>query len=841
MKKIYNHKKIEKIIQFIWEKKKIYNSHINNKKKKYYCLCMFPYPSGLLHIGHVRNYTIGDIIARYKRLQNKNVLHPIGWDSFGLPAENAAFQNNILPYKWTKNNIKQMKKQLKKLGFSYDWNREIKTCDSDYYKWEQWLFIKLIEKKIAYKKKELSNWCPKDKTILANEQVLDGKCWRCDTNVEYKYIKQWFLKITDYAERLLKDLDKLKYWPLKVKNMQKNWIGKTKGLNIRFKIKEINNFNIKIYTSKIEFLPTIYSISISRYHKLFNFKKTKKIKIIKNINKKIKNISIKDQLDENYGFFTKINAINPINNKLIPIWLTNFTEEEYNSKIILMTPELNKKHYMFSKKHNLYIKYININNININNLNLKKKNQKIRLLKKKIENILFIKKIAIKTTNFKLKDWSISRQRYWGVPIPIIKNKNNSTVPININKLPIILPKKIKSKKLSYIYKEWKKILYKKNKNIEPYTFDTFLESSWYHLRFTSPLEKKKIFNSYEANYWLPIDIYIGGIEHSTMHLIYIRFINKFIKDLKLIKHDEPIKKLICQGTILSKTFYYINKNKKIWINFNDLKSFKKKNDSNYYIENNKIFFDGINKMSKSKNNGINPNKIIKKYGADTLRLYIIFASPIEKNFEWNDSNIKGCYRFIKKIWELVFNFKYKNNNYYNFSKNEKYLIFFLNKTIYEVTKDLNTKLSLNTAISKIMKFVKIFKNIQKKNNIDYFLTKKCINNIIILLYPFIPHISFYLWKKMENKKIIDETLWPKINKLDLENKFKIPLIIQINGKKKKIIYIKNTYNKDKIINIINKKKILNKLLVKITKIIYIKNKIINFVTKTKKNEKNKH
>ncbi len=814
----YNHKKIEKKIQKFWIKNKIFKSKINIKKKKYYCLCMLPYPSGKLHIGHVRNYTIGDIISRYQRLKNKNVLHPIGWDSFGLPAENAAIKNKSTPYKWTINNIKYMKKQLLMLGISYDWDREINTCDPNFYKWEQWLFIKLFEKKLLYKKKSIVNWCPKDKTVLANEQVISNKCWRCNTKIKYKNISQWFIKITKYAKYLWKDLKYLKYWPKKVKKMQKEWIGKCKGIIIKLFIKSIKK-NIKIFTKNINNIENIICISISLNHNLINIIKKKKIYIYKKIKK-----NIYKNKNECIGIYTEFNAINPLNKNNIPIWVTNFTEDLYNTKSIFIIKKYCKKHDTFIKKYKLNNKIVQKNKYNI---------------KKK----LFKKKIIKKKTNFKLKDWVISRQKYWGVPIPI-EYKNNIYKTINKKKLPLKLPK-LKNKKFCSnflkINTSWNS--FKKNNKIikrETDTLDTFMESSWYYLRYISPKCNNKIFDTKKANYWLPIDIYIGGIEHANMHLIYFRFMHKFFKNIGLVKSIEPVKKLICQGTVLVDTYYYIDKNKKKkWINFNKIEKKKINNKNIFYLKNKNITlkYIGKYKMSKSKNNGVNPNKIIKKYGADTLRLFIIFASPIEKNLEWNEKNIIGCYRFLNRLWKLVFEFKnikiinYTNNNI----EKQKYIKYFLNTTINEINKDMNIKNQFNTVISKIMKFTKILKNYKINNYKDYTLKKKCINKNLILIYPFAPHISFYLWKKMGNNINIDESFWPKINKKYLNIKNKINLVIQINGKTKKKISIFNNLDKNKIINYIYKNKIINKFLNKkknIIKIIYIKNKIINFVIK---------
>ncbi len=824
MKK-YNHRKIEKIVQKYWKKYNIFKVKYNKNKKKYYCLSMIPYPSGNLHIGHVRNYTIGDIISRYQRFKKKNVLHPIGWDAFGLPAENAAIENNTSPNKWTKKNIKYMKEQLKMLGISYNWDREINTSNPKYYKWEQWLFIKLFKKKLLYRKKDIVNWCPTDKTVLANEQVINGKCWRCNSLIKYKKIKQWFIKITKYANKLYKDLKKLNKWPKNVINIQKKWIGKFKGIELYLNIYKTKK-KIKIFTDNINLLKKTLCIGISINNKIINFIKKKKKNIIKILKKKIYKNNIKNN-NKCIGLNTKLYIKNPINNNKIPLWIINFTEELYNTNAILIYPNKNKKYSNFIKKYKL------------------KNNKNIKVNKKDIKKYLIKNKIAKKKTIFKLKDWVISRQRYWGVPIPIIRNKNKKYEIIKKNKLPVKLPKIKKNNFSINFLKKNKKWKYLKIKNKifkrETDTLDTFIESSWYYTRYTSPTYKKNIFNIKKANYWLPIDTYIGGIEHATMHLIYFRFINKFFKNIGLLKYTEPVKRLICQGTVLSDTYYYINNNnKKIWISPNNVNKVLKNKKIKFYLKNKniKLTYYGISKMSKSKNNGINPINIINKYGADTLRLFIIFSAPIEENLYWNENNIKGCYRFLNKLWNLVFSFSKKNIKYNNEKKINIYkynkIIYLLNKTIKEVTYIIDRKTNFNTIISKIMIFLNIIKKKKIKNKKYYNLIKKCINTIIIMIYPFSPHITFYLWKIMKNKKNIENYSWPKIKKEIKNIKYKINIALQINGKTKKIINIKNKYNKYKIIKKIKNNNKLNYFIKKknIINIIYIKNKIINFVIK---------
>ncbi|WDR80674.1 leucine--tRNA ligase [Candidatus Purcelliella pentastirinorum] len=852
MKKIYNHKKIEKFVQNFWNKKKTFITKEDKYTEKYYCLSMIPYPSGSLHMGHIRNYTIGDVIARYQRMLGKNVLHPIGWDAFGLPAENAAIKNNKKPSDWTYQNIKKMKKQLKSLGYSYDWKRELITCKPEYYKWEQWFFIKLYKNGLIYKKKSLVNWCKNDETVLANEQVINGKCWRCDEKIVQKRISQWFLKITKYAEELFSELKNLTLWPEKVKIMQRNWIGRTKGLEICFKILK-NNKKIKIFITNPNLLRNYIYINISIRHKLTKYLSKHNILISKFVNKYKNYIKFIDDSSKNniYGINTNLFAINPINKNKIPIWISNFDVTDYNDYAKICIPNNNKNDYLFAKKYNIFLNYLTKVKCLDNQLIYKKNklynfndinNLKINKLDKSIKYILLTTKQGIKKIKYKLRDWNISRQRYWGTPIPIAISKSGEIKTVPENKLPIILPENIK------IGKEIEKFKLKYEPNeieinkekffLEKDTLDTFFESSWYYARYTCPNYKKGMLDSKMSNYWLPIDYYIGGIEHATMHLLYFRFYHKLLRDFGFVKTSEPAKRLLCQGMVISDTFYYINKNnKRIWISPEDViiernKAGKITNIKHIYGK--KIIYDGKKKMSKSKNNGINPEKIIKKYGADTIRLFIMFAAPIDMPLDWNESGIIGMSRFLHRFWKIVFKYKkhkYKTSiiTYFNIDIKS----FFeqkLYKTINKVSEDIEVKQNFNTAISSIMKLIneliKIFDHIiQNKKFI-----KKTITIILKMLYPFTPHFCFILWKEIHGSYDIEKTKWPIIckKKIICEN---FIVIIQINGKKRGIINISNKLNNKKIKEMaINKmyKLLYNK---KIKRTIYIPKKIFNIVT----------
>ncbi|AXN02017.1 Leucyl-tRNA synthetase [Candidatus Purcelliella pentastirinorum] len=852
MKKIYNHKEIEKFVQKFWNKKKTFITKEDKYIEKYYCLSMIPYPSGNLHMGHIRNYTIGDVIARYQRMLGKNVLHPMGWDAFGLPAENAAIKNNKRPSDWTYKNIKKMKKQLKSLGYSYDWNRELITCKPEYYKWEQWFFIKLYKSKLIYKKKSLVNWCKNDKTVLANEQVINGKCWRCDEKIIQKRISQWFLKITKYAEELFSELKNLTLWPEEVKTMQRNWIGRTKGIEICFKILK-NDKKIKIFTTNPNFLKDFIYIKISIRHKLTKYLLKNNISISKFVNKYKNFTKFTDDSSKNniYGINTNLFAINPVNENKIPIWISNFNVTDYNYYAKICIPNNNKKDLLFAKKYNIYlnnlpkVKYLDDKLVrkknklyNFNEIN----NLKTNKLNKSIKYRLLMTKQGIKKIKYKLRDWNISRQRYWGTPIPIAISKSGKIKTVPENKLPIILPENIKikkrNKKIKLKYKPNKIKINKEKFSLERDTLDTFFESSWYYARYTCPNYKKGMLDSKTSDYWLPIDYYIGGIEHATMHLLYFRFYHKLLRDFGFVKTSEPAKKLLCQGMVISDTFYYISKNnERIWISPEDVIIKRNKigkiiNIKHIYGK--KIIYDGKKKMSKSKNNGINPEEIIKKYGADTIRLFIMFAAPVNMPLDWNESGIIGMNRFLHRFWKIVFRYKkykYKTSIITYFSIN-KQIIFEkkLYETINKVSKDIEMKQSFNTAISSIMKLIneltKIFDYIiQNKKFI-----KKIITIIIKMLYPFTPHFCFILWKEIYGTYDIEKTKWPAICEKEIIYK-NFVVIIQINGKKKGIINISNNLNDKEI-----KKMAINKIYEslnnkKIIKIIYIPKKILNIVT----------
>ncbi|MGP1930617.1 MAG: leucine--tRNA ligase [Arsenophonus sp. ET-DL12-MAG3] len=859
MQEEYQAKEIEQYVQHYWEEKQTFKVTENNNKEKYYCLSMLPYPSGQLHMGHVRNYTIGDAISRYQRMLGKNVLQPIGWDAFGLPAENAAIKNNITPSLWTHSNIDYMKNQLKILGFSYDWSREIKTCTPEYYRWEQWFFIKLYEKKLVYKKIASVNWCPNDLTVLANEQVIDGCCWRCDTIVEQKEIPQWFIKITTYAEELLNDLDKLDDWPEQVKVMQRNWIGRSEGIEVTFKIKNKDD-ELNIYTTRPDIFMGVTYLAIAPTHPLAKAESKKDVKLNAFIDecRNTKITETKIAIIEKKGIASNLFAIHPLTHKKIPIWIVNFVLMEYGTGAIMAVPGHNQSDWEFANKYNLPIKIVIAKNegqifdptigplINKNKLidSGEFSGMDNETGAKAITNKLISQGSAQRKINYRLSDWGVSRQRYWGVPIPMLTMEDGSIIPVPEDQLPVILPEDILTNGITNSIRtnsQWDKININGNNLLrEIDTFDTFMESSWYYARYTCPKYDKGMLDSTAANYWLPVDQYIGGIEHAIMHLLYFRFFHKLMRDIGLINYDEPVKSLLCQGMVLADTFYYLDENgQRIWVSQIDVTI--ERNKEGKIIKaidkhGHKLFYIGMSKMSKSKNNGINPELMLKKYGADTVRLFMMFTAPPECTLEWRESSLKGANRFIRRLWRIVFEHtqkvKKKSLDYKNITLEQKKIRRDLHKTIDKVTNDINHRYTFNTAIASIMEFMnKLMRIINNCNTQNQALIQESLEAIVRMLSPIIPHSCFIMWKALGNLEDIDNAPWPISDeqaKID-DNKL---IIIQINGKVRGCITVDINVSQDFVLKMATKEYNIAKYLkdINIRKIIYIPGKLLNIV-----------
>ena len=832
---------IEKKWQDFFENNKIFKT-TKNKKKKFYCLEMFPYPSGNIHMGHVRNYTLGDVIANFKRLNGYNVLHPMGWDAFGLPAENAAIQNNLHPENWTLKNISTMKSQLKRLGLSIDWDKEISTCSEDYYRHQQILFSFFFKKKIAYKKESYVNWDPVDNTVLANEQVIDGKGWRSGVAIEKKKLSQWFLNITKYSDELLSLLEELKGWPEKVKLMQKNWIGKSEGCEIDF-ITDYKKLKIKIFTTRPDTIFGASFIAIAPDHPLTEyFKNDKEFKNFKDL--ALKNLGTESSLsiNEKLGFKTPFFAIHPFLNKKLPIYVANFILMDYGSGAIFGCPAHDQRDLEFATKYKLEIipvvspqkaKIINIKDkaysedgyaINSDFLN----GHPTREAKKIIIQKLTEQKIGSSKIIYRLKDWGISRQRYWGCPIPIIYREDGKIILLPEKDLPITLPKDIDFSKPGNPLENhptWKHTKCPETgmKAIrETDTLDTFVDSSWYFLRFCSPTEKTKPFNIDEINYWMPVDQYIGGVEHAILHLLYSRFFTLALKNEYKFNFAEPFEKLFTQGMVCHPTFK--TKAGK-WVFPKDV---IEKGNSLLSKNNEEVIKGDSQAMSKSKKNIINPDDIIQVYGADAVRWFILSDSPPDRDIQWSDNGIQGAFKYIQKIWRTYEKLKiYKKEK----EENNNTLIRSSNILIKEITNCIE-KFHINVAVAKLYVFLSnINEEIEKQS-----LNKEDIINIykkyLIIISAFIPYIANECWEKITGKQDIALQEWPRIDDSFL-HKENFDIVVQINGKKRAIINATNNESEENIFSkslaIKNIQVILDKKI--ITKKIFIKNKLLNIVT----------
>ena len=806
MNKDYQPADIEKIAQTAWNDNKSSKVNFSDSTNKYYVLSMFPYPSGKLHIGHVRNYTIGDVITRSHKMIGKNVFQPMGWDAFGLPAENAAIKNNVHPEEWTRKNIAHMREQLKNIGILYDWENEISTADPNYFRWEQWFFIQLLKKGLVYRKLSEVNWDPVDKTVLANEQVIDGRGWRSGALVERKEIPQWFLKITDYSDALLKDLDKLPNWPEPVKLMQKNWIGKSKGLNINFKLAERDQI-LTAFTTRPDTLFGVTFIAISINHSLAK-ELLEHNKNIKEFIEEYQKLTLSEEASsklEKDGIFTELYCIHPLTNKKIPLWITNYVLDNYGTGVVMGVPAHDTRDFEFSNKFKLDIIQV-IESINKENdlpfidsgllINSDKFNGlESQDAKGKISKYCNDNHIGEEVTSYRLRDWGISRQRYWGCPIPVFYHEDGSVYPVPEKDLPVELPEDVDlSGDGNPLDKnnKWKNMICPytgKKATRETDTFDTFFESSWYYLRFLDPANNKEMCDK-KFKSWLPVDQYIGGIEHAILHLLYARFFFKLLKDENIVDNDEPFESLLSQGMVLK---------------------------------------DG-SKMSKSKGNTVDPDKIIKKYGADTIRFFILFAAPPEQNLEWSDSAIEGGYRFLKRFWKLSYSIKLSKQHTNDLNDNK--LLNKLNNTIDKVSADIFERKSFNTAIAAIMEFYNLLSKYFQENTISNDIASQCIQVLTKLLYPITPHICYAVLSEFDNKHASNPN-WPK--KFDVSNHDEeIQIIIQINGKLRSKINVSPGSNEKEVIKLAEEdKKVLELIKDKnIIKTIYISNKLVNFVIK---------
>ena len=860
MQQQYNPSQIEPAVQQYWAENKVFKAIKDTSKEKYYCLSMFPYPSGRLHMGHVRNYTIGDVVSRYQRMNGKNVLQPIGWDAFGLPAEGAAIKNKTAPAKWTYENIEYMKKQLKMLGFGYDWDREIATCRPEYYKWEQWFFTELYKKGLVYKKTSTVNWCPNDETVLANEQVHEGCCWRCDTPVEQKEIPQWFIKITDYAEQLLGGLDQLPQWPDMVKTMQRNWIGRSEGVEITFDVADTTE-KVAVYTTRPDTFYGVSYLGIAAAHPLAELAAEKNPQLAEFI-REAKNAKVAEAdlaTMEKKGMATGLFAIHPLTGEKLPIWVANFVLMHYGTGAVMAVPAHDQRDFEFAQKYSLPIKQV-IAPLADEEIDLTK--QAFVEHGKLVNSAEFdgldfdaafngiadkLEKLGVgkRQVNYRLRDWGVSRQRYWGAPIPMLTLPNGETVPAPIEDLPIILPEDVVMDGVKSPIKadpNWAKTTFNGEPALkETDTFDTFMESSWYYARYTSPSYAEGMLDKDEANYWLPVDQYIGGIEHATMHLLYFRFFHKLLRDAGFVTSDEPAQKLLCQGMVLADAFYYTSPtNERIWVSPTQVTL--ERDEKGRIIkatdpEGRELVHTGMTKMSKSKNNGIDPQEMVEKYGADTVRLFMMFASPAEMTLEWQESGVEGAKRFLGRVWNLVY--EYSQNpaktalDVTALSADQKALRRDVHKTISKVSDDIGRRQTFNTAIAAVMELMNKLTRAPLESEQDRAVMAEALSAVVRMLYPITPHICFELWKALGNESNIDHAEWVKADETAMVEDEKL-IVVQVNGKVRGKVTVAADADEETVKTVAfadeNVKKFTDNT--QIVKVIYVPGKLLNVVVK---------
>ena len=814
----YNPKKIESEAQAFWKENRIFEVQEDSSLEKFYCLCMFPYPSGRLHMGHVRNYTIGDVISRYQRMLGKNVLQPMGWDAFGLPAEGAAIKNNMAPAQWTRDNIEYMKHQFNLLGFGYDWNRELTTCDPNYYRWEQWMFSRLYAKGLAYRDKAIVNWDPEENTVLANEQVIDGRGWRSGASIERREMPQWFLRITDYCEELLSDLDDLD-WPEPVKIMQRNWIGRSEGVEIVFEVVDSSQ-QLTVYTTRPDTLFGATYMALAPEHPLIQ-PLAEKNKEVQSFLDKIKLQAVSEEAlekMEKIGIPLGLEAINPINGNKIPIWAANFILMSYGTGATMSVPAHDQRDYDFAKKYKLPIQPVIVPNkpglehdfnesaftqlgtlINSNKFDGMDSEEAIEAIGSELEQ----KEKGKKVINYRMRDWLISRQRYWGAPIPMLTDENGDIFPERDENLPVELPENVSFSGVQSPIKSMKEFI----ESVDPIsneiyqretdTFDTFMESSWYYARFCCPDNHEKMLDE-RANYWLPVDLYIGGIEHAILHLLYARFYHKLLRDEGLVEVDEPFKRLLTQGMVLN----------------------------------------GGSKMSKSMGNTVDPEEMINNYGADTVRLFMMFAAPPEQSLEWSDKAVNGAYRFLRKFWTMVLNRIDDISNVDDidpddfFNDAQKELRKETHKTIAKVSDDIGRRYTFNTAIAAIMSLSNRVSRYQIDTNLDRKVVREALESMVLLLSPIVPHICNHLWTELGHQTPVVNELWPTFNE-DLTVDATLEIVIQINGKLRARLNVAANIDEETLKELAFNEPKIAKLIAEqtIKKTIVVPGKLINIVT----------
>lgn len=800
---------IEAAVQQRWEASGVFEVTEDPDKEKFYCLSMFPYPSGKLHMGHVRNYTLSDVVARYQRLQGKNVLHPIGWDAFGLPAENAAIQNKTAPAAWTRQNIAGMREQLKSLGFGYDWKRELATCDPDYYRWEQWFFTQLYEQGLVYKKNATVNWDPVDQTVLANEQVIDGRGWRSGALVEQKEIPQWFIRITAYAEELLQDIEQLEGWPEQVKAMQRNWIGKSEGVEIEWQVAGRED-RLKVYTTRPDTLYGATYMAVAAQHPLALAAAEQQPAVADFIasckQQKVAEADLATM--DKKGVATGFTAYHPLTGTEVPIYVANFVLIEYGTGAVMAVPAHDQRDWEFATAYQLPIQPVIeptdaahdysaaaysgtgtlINSGPFNGLDT---TAGFAAIADKLAEL----GCGERQVNYRLRDWGVSRQRYWGAPIPMLNLADGGSAPVPPEQLPVKLPEEVTMDGVQSPLKadpSWRQTTYQgQAAEHETDTFDTFMESSWYYARYCSPDNDQAMLDPKKANYWLPVDQYIGGIEHAILHLLYARFFHKLLRDTGLVDSDEPFKRLLCQGMVLADSYYREDESgAKTW--FSPLDVSVQRNEKGeivraiYQGDNQPVEHGGVTKMSKSKNNGIDPQAMVDKFGADTVRLFMMFAAPPELTLEWSDSGVEGAHRFLRRLWKLVYDFQeYAGQEALKadeLSAEQKKLRRELHKTIQKVSDDMGRRQNFNTAIAAIMELTNHLQKASLATPQDRAIMQEALDAMVVMLSPITPHICDRLWQALGHDSELLNEAWPVADQTALVEDEKL-IVVQVNGK----------------------------------------------------------
>ncbi len=812
---LYNPAELELSVQQQWDEQEAFRADESAEGEKYYCLSMLPYPSGYLHMGHVRNYTIGDVISRYQRMRGRNVLQPMGWDAFGLPAENAAIKNNTAPAKWTYANIGHMKAQLKRLGFAYDWSREFATCTPQYYRWEQLMFTRLVRKGLAYRKDSEVNWDPVDQTVLANEQVVDGRGWRSGALVERKSIPQWFLRITDYADELLQGLDQLEGWPDSVKTMQRNWIGRSEGVEFRMPVCDEHgvlqpNLTVAVYTTRPDTgFGLTYAVLAPEHPLVAVITTTAQAEAVKDFVASAHAASDAERLAlegnlQKRGVFTGAWVLNPFTEKPVPVFIADYVLMGYGTGAIMAVPGQDKRDWDFAMSHNLPILRTvqapegwegdawtgdgpAINSEWLNGL-------AVNEAKEQAINWLEEQGLGQRTVNFRLRDWGVSRQRYWGCPIPVIYCDQCGAVPVPEDQLPVVLPENVQFMGVQSPIKadpEWRKTLCPEcgaAAERETDTFDTFMESSWYYARYCCPAGEPL---DERANYWLPVDQYIGGIEHAILHLMYFRFYHKLMRDAGLVQTDEPATRLLCQGMVVAETFSRIGSNGQLdWVNPIDVEL---ERDDRGKIIGGKLRSDGspvqlgaVEKMSKSKNNGVDPQGLVDRYGADTVRLFSMFAAPPDQSLEWSDSGVEGSFRFIKRLWSLVTSHVERGPTVgleiATLTDSQREMRRLLHDAIAKISDDVSRRYTFNTAIAAIMEFCNHLARFDDQSEQGRAVQQEASLAVVRMLNPIIPHVCEVLWKALGENTPLYSAAWPEADET-ARKKLQLELVIQVNGK----------------------------------------------------------